>query len=81
LLDWLAMVPNDLEPPAISIAPAISEVLRMIAALPGCRLARMSGSGSACFGLFDGEGAAATAAGRLAKAQAGWWVRASSIGG
>ena len=81
LLDWLAMVPNDLEPPAISIAPAISEVLRMIAALPGCRLARMSGSGSACFGLFDDEPAAATAAGHLAAAPAGWWVRASSIGG
>jgi len=56
-------------------------VLRMIGALLGCRLARMSGSGSACFGLFDDEGAAATGADRLAKAQTGWWVRASSIGG
>jgi 4-diphosphocytidyl-2-C-methyl-D-erythritol kinase len=81
LLHWLAAERNDLETPAISIAPAIAEVLRMIAALPGCRLARMSGSGSACFGLFDDEPAAATAAGRLAAVPTGWWVRASSIGG
>jgi 4-diphosphocytidyl-2-C-methyl-D-erythritol kinase len=81
LLAWLAAARNDLEAPAISITPAIAEVLRMIAALPGCRLARMSGSGSACFGLFDDEPAAATAAGRLAAAPTGWWVRASSIGG
>jgi 4-diphosphocytidyl-2-C-methyl-D-erythritol kinase len=81
LLAWLAAQRNDLEAPAISIAPAIAEVLRVIAALPGCRLARMSGSGSACFGLFDDEPAAATAAGRLAAAPTGWWVRASSIGG
>jgi 4-diphosphocytidyl-2-C-methyl-D-erythritol kinase len=81
LLRWLAAERNDLEAPAISIAPAIAEVLRMIAALPGCRLARMSGSGSACFGLFDDEQAAATATGRLANAQTEWWVQASSIGG
>jgi 4-diphosphocytidyl-2-C-methyl-D-erythritol kinase len=81
LLRWLAADRNDLEAPAISIAPAIAEVLRIIAALPGCRLARMSGSGSACFGLFDDEPAAASAAGRLAKVPTQWWVRASSIGG
>jgi 4-diphosphocytidyl-2-C-methyl-D-erythritol kinase len=81
LLGWLAAERNDLEAPAISIAPAIAEVLRMIAALPGCRLARMSGSGSACFGLFDDEPAAATAAGCLATAKTEWWVEASSIGG
>ncbi len=81
LLDWLATERNDLEAPAISIAPAIVEVLRMIAALPGCRLARMSGSGSACFGLFDTVPAAEAAAGQLAKARPDWWARASSIGG
>jgi 4-diphosphocytidyl-2-C-methyl-D-erythritol kinase len=81
LLRWLAAERNDLEAPAISIAPGIADVLGMIGTLQGCRLARMSGSGSACFGLFDDEGAAATGAGRLANARTRWWVRASSIGG
>jgi 4-diphosphocytidyl-2-C-methyl-D-erythritol kinase len=80
LLRWLTAQRNDLEAPAIGIAPAIAEVLRMIAALPECRLARMSGSGSACFGLFDTERAATAAARALAKAQPDWWARASSIG-
>jgi 4-diphosphocytidyl-2-C-methyl-D-erythritol kinase len=81
LLRWLAAGRNDLEAPAISIAPVIAEVLRTIAALPRCRLARMSGSGSACFGLFDDEDGATVAAHELAAARPGWWVRASSIGG
>ncbi len=81
LLAWLAGQRNDLEPPALRIAPAIAEVLGAIAALPGCRLARMSGSGSACFGLFDSEPAASAAMPRLASAHPGWWVRASRIGG
>jgi 4-diphosphocytidyl-2-C-methyl-D-erythritol kinase len=81
LLAWLAGERNDLEPPAISIAPAIKDVIGAIAALPGCRLARMSGSGSACFGLFDTEEAAAAALPGLAQAHPGWWARAASIGG
>jgi 4-diphosphocytidyl-2-C-methyl-D-erythritol kinase len=81
LLAWLAGERNDLEPPAVGIAPAIADVIRAIAALPGCRLARMSGSGSACFGLFDTEAAAAAAVCGLAEAHPGWWARATSIGG
>jgi 4-diphosphocytidyl-2-C-methyl-D-erythritol kinase len=81
LLAWLAGERNDLEPPAFGIAPAIKDVIRAIAALPGCRLARMSGSGSACFGLFDTEEAAAAAVGTLGAAHPGWWARAASIGG
>jgi 4-diphosphocytidyl-2-C-methyl-D-erythritol kinase len=81
LLAWLAGERNDLEPPAIGIAPAIKDVIRAIAGLPGCRLARMSGSGSACFGLFDTEESAAAAVGGLAASHPGWWARAASIGG
>ncbi|MBV9971013.1 MAG: 4-(cytidine 5'-diphospho)-2-C-methyl-D-erythritol kinase [Xanthobacteraceae bacterium] len=81
LLTWLAGERNDLEPPAIGIAPEIEEVIRALAVLPGCRLARMSGSGSACFGLFDTAAAAAAAARRLAKAHPAWWARAAIIGG
>ena len=45
--------------PAIAVAPAIAEALAALAAQPGCRLARMSGSGATCFGLFAAEPPAA----------------------
>jgi 4-diphosphocytidyl-2-C-methyl-D-erythritol kinase len=79
LFGWLTSQRNDLEPPAISIAPAIAGVLELIAALPGCRLARMSGSGSACFGLFDGAHAAAAAAQQARARQPSWWIRAGLL--
>jgi len=81
LLAWLASERNDLEAAAIAIAPPIADVLGVIAGLAGCRLARMSGSGSACFGLFDSVPAAAAAARRVAAAQPSWWVRSGRLGG
>jgi hypothetical protein len=53
LLAEIAAGRNDLEAPAIELAPAIAEVLAVLRKLPGCRLARMSGSGATCFGLFE----------------------------
>jgi 4-diphosphocytidyl-2-C-methyl-D-erythritol kinase len=79
LLASLASECNDLELPAIAIAPAVADVVAVIAGLAGCRLARMSGSGSACFGLFDDGETAATAAQRVAAAQPSWWVRAGQL--
>jgi 4-diphosphocytidyl-2-C-methyl-D-erythritol kinase len=40
----------------------------------------MSGSGSACFGLFDDGHAAAGAAEQATAAQPSWWVRAGALG-
>jgi 4-diphosphocytidyl-2-C-methyl-D-erythritol kinase len=80
LLAWLNAQPNDLEPPAIATAPAVADVLAVIARLSGCRLARMSGSGSACFSLFDDGKAAAAAAAQVAAEQPSWWVRAGALG-
>jgi 4-diphosphocytidyl-2-C-methyl-D-erythritol kinase len=80
LLAWLASERNDLERAAISIVPQIADVLSAISGLARCRLARMSGSGSACFGLFDSGRAAAAAAKRLAAAHPTWWVRAGLLG-
>jgi 4-diphosphocytidyl-2-C-methyl-D-erythritol kinase len=79
LLAWLACERNDLEAAAIATAPAVAGVLAVIAGLAGCRLARMSGSGSACFGLFDDGGAAATAAEHVTSVQPSWWVRAGVL--
>jgi 4-diphosphocytidyl-2-C-methyl-D-erythritol kinase len=80
LIETLAGEPNDLEAPAIAIAPAIGEVLADLRALKGCRLARMSGSGATCFGLFATAPAAAAAARALRTKHPAWWVRATKLG-
>jgi 4-diphosphocytidyl-2-C-methyl-D-erythritol kinase len=69
---------NDLEGPARALCPPIGDVLAALAALPGCHLARMSGSGATCFGLFDSRAAAGAAARTLATARPGWWVAAGA---
>ncbi len=71
---------NDLETPAIALVPEIADVLAALRATPGLRLARMSGSGATCFGLFGSEGEAVAAARAIAAAQPAWWVAACSIG-
>ena len=81
LFGWLAAQRNDLEAPALAVAPAIAATLAALRAQPGCGLARMSGSGATCFGLFAGEGAALAAAAALRRAEAGWWVAAAACEG
>src|SRR5262249_25953091 len=71
---------NDMEAPAIALAPVIADVLAELRAPAGCRLARMSGSGATCFGLFDSARAATAAARALRAKHPGWWVRATVLG-
>lgn len=75
---WLAGgTRNDLESPARVVEPAIGAVLSALAVQPGCRLARMSGSGATCFGLFAARAEAEAAATALARAEPGWWIAAA----
>jgi hypothetical protein len=53
-------------PPPCALVPEVGNVLDALAATDGCRLARMSGSGGTCFGLFTEEAAAERAAERHA---------------
>lgn len=71
----LAPMVNDLEAPARALAPVIDEVLARLAAAPGCRLARMSGSGATCFGLFGSCAESAAAARAIRSAQPHWWIK------
>ncbi|MBN8898253.1 MAG: 4-(cytidine 5'-diphospho)-2-C-methyl-D-erythritol kinase [Rhodospirillales bacterium] len=71
LAAWLRDCGNDLEPPARALCPPIGTVLAAIARQPACLLARMSGSGATCFGLFPTEAEAQAAADRLRPE--GWW--------
>jgi len=74
LTRWLATGRNDLEVPATAQAPVIADVLRQIAATPDCRLARMSGSGATCFGLYPDPQSAHEAAETLTRAHPDWWI-------
>jgi 4-diphosphocytidyl-2-C-methyl-D-erythritol kinase len=67
----LRLLRNDLEEAAIELCPAIKEVLGALRAVPGCLLARVSGSGATCFGLFATADEAAAASASLTKP--GWW--------
>lgn len=81
LLDWLAHQRNDLEGPAREVCPAIDAVLAALAAASECRLARMSGSGATCFGLFETREAAFVAADLLRRVHPDWWVQGGGLYG
>ncbi len=79
LLRQLTAQTNDLEKPAITLAPVIAEVLAALRALAGCKLARMSGSGATCFALFNSLAAAGAAAKTLAGKYPQWWVQLTTL--
>lgn len=79
LIEWLGEMRNDLEAPAIEAEPVIRQVFDTLAVTPGCALARMSGSGGTCFGLYSDAETAASAAGRLKEQHPGWWVTATQL--
>ncbi|MRX49755.1 4-(cytidine 5'-diphospho)-2-C-methyl-D-erythritol kinase [Paracoccus sp. S-4012] len=78
LAAWLHTCRNDLEPPALALAPQIGAVLEALRGT-GSALARMSGSGATCFGLYASPRAAEAAAARIAATEPGWWVTATGL--
>lgn len=76
----LAARRNDLTEAAIGLLPAIGEVLRALETARECRLARMSGSGATCFGIFPSDAAARRAARALAAERPRWWIKAARLG-
>ena len=75
---WLKRQRNDLEPPALALAPGIGACLDALQH-ENVALARMSGSGATCFGLLETAAEADRAAARIQDANPNWWVRASEI--
>jgi 4-diphosphocytidyl-2-C-methyl-D-erythritol kinase len=78
LVRWLARTRNDLEPAARGLVPEVDEALGALSATQGCRIARMSGSGGTCFGIYADEAAARGAAAHL-EARRDWWVKAAPV--
>ncbi|WP_417512908.1 4-(cytidine 5'-diphospho)-2-C-methyl-D-erythritol kinase [Minwuia sp.] len=73
-LDQLGRTCNSLEPPARRLLPRISNILDTLSQTGDCLLARMSGSGATCFGLFADWQTAARRADQLSGAHPEWWV-------
>ena len=71
---------NDLEPIAMAQAPVIGDVLRMLASQNGCQLARMSGSGATCFGVFESRRALRKAEAAIRAQAPEWWCVATLLG-
>ncbi|WP_033067816.1 4-(cytidine 5'-diphospho)-2-C-methyl-D-erythritol kinase [Thalassospira australica] len=79
LADALSDCGNDLTLPASGILPEICDVLNALAREEGCLLARMSGSGATCFGIYDTTEQAERAANAIAEHSTDWWVTATKI--
>lgn len=76
---WLKDMRNDLQEPAIEKEPVIKQVFDTLERTPGCLLTRMSGSGGTCFGIYNDEETARSAAGRLRESHSAWWVAATVL--
>ena len=77
LVGWLRTTRNDLQQPAVGLAPSIAEALAEIEA-ERAAFARMSGSGATCFGLFGRQEDASRAAMAIRGRRPGWFVAATS---
>lgn len=81
LAAWLATTRNDLQAPAIELAPVIGDVITTLAEEPEALFARMSGSGATCFALCGSDLEAQALADRVGQMRPDWWVQPCRLGG
>jgi len=77
--EFLRRQRNDLEKPSIGLAKETSVCLDQITR-QGAYLARMSGSGATCFGLFETRQASEKAAQTLVDSNPDWWIKPCVLG-
>jgi 4-diphosphocytidyl-2-C-methyl-D-erythritol kinase len=78
---FLASCRNDLEAPAISLQPAIADVLAALRARPETMFARMSGSGATCFAICADHSDRRDLASAISAAHPDWWVQDCRLAG
>jgi 4-diphosphocytidyl-2-C-methyl-D-erythritol kinase len=78
---WASLMRNDLQAPAVGLAPEVGDVLETLAGEPEALLARMSGSGATCFALCASDIEADALADRVGQMQPRWWIRRCRLGG
>ena len=79
LLEFLSKQRNDFEVPLQTLVPSTNDVLEAISSSRHNLLARVSGSGATCFGLYADKTDAATAAQKIQERHPDWWVSAASL--
>ncbi len=70
---------NDLATAAQTLVPEITQALDLLGNTPNCLLARMSGSGATCFGLYADQASATEAARQILAHRPGWWCHAAPM--
>ena len=79
LLTFLLSQKNDLTPAAIKNIPDIKDIITAIESQNGHLLSRMSGSGSACFGVFKTKEQSLQAVQNILSENKNWWGQAVTI--
>ena len=80
--EWIAdlkLYRNDLTEAAIAVSPDIKIALQSIRETSGCQVARLSGSGATCFGIYDTDAAAKAAVNKLRQQHPDWWITAAGL--
>lgn len=80
LLGFLETTGNDLQEPAMRLAPGLCDAMSALCEQDAVLLARMSGSGATCFGLCGSADAAREIALAIANGHPRWWVKAVRLG-
>ncbi|MGH1353266.1 MAG: 4-(cytidine 5'-diphospho)-2-C-methyl-D-erythritol kinase [Methyloligellaceae bacterium] len=79
ILLYMATHKNDLQPIAAELEPVISDVLSTLEKQSGCQIARMSGSGATCFGIFESSHKAEIASAEIQSNHPDWWIQHCKI--
>ncbi len=78
-IEYLRRQRNDLQATAAKKWPEINNVIQTIEKTKGVLLARMSGSGSTCFGLYRSQEVAKKAVKFINKENSSWWIKFSKV--
>ena len=79
LIKFLKSTGNDLEKAAIKNFPIINDLINSLNLTSGCLVARMSGSGSTCFGLYEKKYEAVKAKNFLLQKFPKSWIKVAKI--
>ena len=79
LIKFLKSTGNDLEKAAIKNFPSINDLINSLNLTNGCLVARMSGSGSTCFGLYEKKDEAEKAKKHLFNKFPNAWIKVAKI--